>query len=127
MLYLAEVLFPMAASAFRLSVLMLYHAIFGSGNKLFNNALKALGAQWILLVIVGFFCMVFQCVPVSYAWTTNHSERCLDLERTVFYLTLYSIFLSTATLVLPLPLIWKLQLSLRRKLALGVLFALGGA
>ena len=126
-LYIAEVLFPIAGPLARISALLLYRAIFGKGNRKFNIGLNIVGSQWIVLAVAGFFCTLLQCVPIKRSWTQIHdAQHCLDLEKMVLSLTIYSVFVNFATLALPIPLIWRLKLTLRRKLAIGALFVLAG-
>lgn len=128
MLYIAEVLFPAANSSARISALLLYQAIFG-GNcaRWFRIGIKVLAGLFVLLALSGTFCTALQCIPVRYAWETNHAIGCLDLQQMMFALTVASVCLNIATLALPMPLIWNLRMSIRRKLAIGMLFTLGGA
>ena len=126
MLAIAEMLFPIAGSTIRLSVLMFYVQVFGTSIRWFWRGVQLVGLQWILLMLAGFFCTVLQCVPLKLAWTSNHAERCLDIEKMVMSLTIYAIFLNFATLFLPLPLIMKLKLNWRKKIGISALFALAG-
>ena len=126
-LYIIEVLFPACNSCVKISILLLYRSIFGATrNRVFQIASKTLGALWLVLAVVGTCCTALQCWPVSYAWTTDHSEKCLDLEKMVFALAMFAIPLNVVTLVLPLPLIWKVQLSRKTRIGIALLFVLGG-
>ena len=128
MLYVAEVLFPAANSTARISALLLYHAIFGSNcARWFRIGLRVLGTLFVLLATTGTFCLILQCVPIHYSWETNHKVQCLDLTKFMFAMTLISVVLNIATLALPMPLIWNLRMTIRRKLAIGALFTLAGA
>ncbi len=126
--YITEVLFPVTNSAVKISILLLYNAIFsGVRNSSFTIALRTIGALWLLLAVMGTVCMVFQCWPIPLAWTSDHTMQCLDLEKMIYSLTIFSVFLNAATLILPLPLVWKLHLPHKRKLGVILLFILGGA
>ena len=125
-LFIAEVISPFAGVVARISVLLLYQRIFGTRSRVFNVCLRIVGAGWISLAITGFLATLLQCLPIRLAWTTNHSEKCLNLEKTSLSLTIYSIFLNLATLMLPTPMIWRLNLTLRRNLAIAALFVTAG-
>lgn len=117
----------MTNTAVKISILLLYRSIFGAARgRKFEISLYAIAACWLLLTAVLTFCIALQCVPVSYAWTTDHSEKCLDLGKTIYAPTIFSIFLNFATLILPLPIIMKLHMSKARKITVTLLFILGG-
>ena len=127
MFYLQEVLFPAFNSSVKISILLLYHSLFGATrDRKFEITLRSLGALWLGLALVGTFTMIFQCWPIRLSWISNHAEQCLDLEKLILTLTIFSIPLNFATLIVPLPLIWKLHLTKRRKFVIGLLFVLGG-
>ena len=126
-LYVLEVLFPACNSSVKISILLLYRSIFGgTRDRAFEYALRTLAALWLILGVVGTSCTALQCWPVSYAWTTDHTQQCLNLEKMVMSLTIFSVILNFATLLLPLPLIWKLHLSRKTRLSVAALFVLGG-
>ena len=127
MFYLQEVLFPTFNSSVKISIILLYYSLFGATrDRKFEITLLILGILWLCLAFVGTVTMIFQCWPVKLSWSSNHANQCLNLEKLIISLTLFSIPLNFATLVAPLPLVWKLHLTKRRKLVIGLLFVLGG-
>ena len=77
---------------------------------------------WGIAVI---FVTIFQCTPVRAAWDkTIPGEQCFDLEHFVIGTNVPNIIADAAIIMLPMPLIWKLQLSVMRKVGLVVVFLL---
>lgn len=66
------------------------------------------------------------CIPAEHLWNPKVPGKCINR---VVYTTLASCTLLVTDLVLylmPLPVIWKLQMTMRRKLELTFIFMLGG-
>ena len=127
MIYIFEVFFPACCLLSKLAILLLYNTLFGTKqNRKFVNALRVLAGAWISLSVVALFCIALQCWPVHLAWDSDHTQNCLDLSKMIFTLTLLTSICNIATLVLPLPLVWKLKLSVRKKIGVAMLFILGG-
>lgn len=125
--FIQEVIFPSSNTAAKISILLLYNSLFGAAcDRRIHVALRALGALWLLLGIVGTFSTAFPCIPAPYSWTANHSEKCLDLKDLMLGLAASNTTLNLATLLLAIPMIWKLHLSKRQKFFVALLFALGG-
>lgn len=72
---------------------------------------------------------MFQCLPVAYFWNkTIPGGRCLPNALITIGLTngVLSFAGDLFILAMPIPMIWKLKMNNRRKLALSGMFALGG-
>lgn len=69
---------------------------------------------------------IFQCTPVQAAYdVTITSKRCVDINA--FYLANGATNITTdlLTYLLPIQLVWKLQLPQKQKIALGITLSLG--
>ncbi|KAK3940935.1 hypothetical protein QBC46DRAFT_113282 [Diplogelasinospora grovesii] len=78
--------------------------------------------------IIFFFVSFFQCNPVSSFWIRDQGGTCINVEIVIALAYLYSAFsvISDFTFaILPIFLIWNLQMSLRTKLSLIPLLAMG--
>lgn len=72
--------------------------------------------------------MLFQCTPVSYYWTKwdlLHDGHCIDSYKYMIIGWSTLIALDFWVMWVPLPMIAKLQLSMRKKLLIGIMFAMG--
>lgn len=108
------------------SILLLYVRLFPT--QTFKRV--ALGV-WIFTLcwaISAFMSNLFQCTPVSYFWNKAQPGRCLPNALITIGLTngVLSFVGDLVILALPFPMIWKLQINLRRKAALTGMFLLGG-
>lgn len=69
--------------------------------------------------------IIFQCKPVSKSWRPDIDGECLADFSTWIATATITIACDMVTFLLPVPLFFGLQISLRRKVALSVLFVLG--
>ena len=71
------------------------------------------------------FVVIFQCKPVQAAWDkTIVGEQCFSLEHYVVGTNVPNIVVDAAIIALPIPLVWKLQISRMRKVGLAAIFLL---
>lgn len=71
---------------------------------------------------------IFLCSPVSFAWTMwdgEHNGMCNSNNSLSYASASISIFLDIVALSLPLPQIWKLQLSPTKKIGVFLMFGVG--
>lgn len=72
--------------------------------------------------------MVFQCTPISgfwHGWKGETPSKCIDINLFAFVRGGLQIGLDLAILTLPLPMVFRLQLSLAKKLRLFSMFCVG--
>ena len=105
----------------KLSVLALYIRIFRKANKTFTIA-AALIATWIILWSIGVYLDIFlECRPLDTLWLGD----CAPSFATSVSTSVLNIVSDVALLILPQPLLWRLQMPIRKKLALSSVFCLG--
>lgn len=71
---------------------------------------------------------LFQCWPLSYNWEGWKGEMhgvCLNINKQTYASSSLNIILDFAILILPLPWLFKLQIGLRRKIHVIVMFSMG--
>ena len=71
------------------------------------------------------FSSIFQCSPVAYAFNKTILGTCIDMTAFWFANAAFNILSDLVIIALPVPVISKLQLPLRSKIALCGLFAVG--
>ena len=107
-----------------MSVLLFYVRVF-NGVQLYRLIFWFLGFLIVGWCVAKNFLAIFACVPVQKLWNPKLEGQCLPL---------YPIFLGTAAsniiidgliLLAPMPMLWRLHLDVRRKLALIGAFAAG--
>lgn len=89
-------------------------------------------ACWCIVAVLGIYTTwsvfgnIFTCIPVEAFWKDNVPGKCMNLYAMWFTNAGMNIAIDIAIIVLPLPVLSKLQLPRRQKQALIVVFAFGG-
>lgn len=108
----------------KLSILALYTSLFRTFRPIRFLVWTVSG-----LVVCYFvaFLPIFltQCHPISYQWHPVPGGGCRSLSIQEIASITLNIFLDSTIALLPIPAIWKLRMSLRNKLTIGVMFGMG--
>ncbi|KAL8744572.1 MAG: hypothetical protein Q9184_007984 [Pyrenodesmia sp. 2 TL-2023] len=109
----------------KISITLFYRRIFR--GKLFNILVWILCAVIVGWGIAFFFATLFECVPVSLVWKTFYGEpRSCYVYFPMFIATaVTNMVIDFALIGLPWPMIWRLQMPLKQKIAVGGVFTLG--
>jgi hypothetical protein len=83
-------------------------------------AILAMYGLWAVLVAL------LRCIPEAKSWNPNLAGHCLKNEILWFINAGVYIVVDLAIIVIPIPASFALYLSLRQKIALSVMFGLGG-
>jgi hypothetical protein len=110
----------------RASIILFYLRIFTIKEARWKIAWTLVAEVTVSVTFV--ITLLFQCTPVNYYWTKwdmQHSGHCIDTYH--FMLIGWSLLIATDIWVmwLPLPMVAKLQLSLKKKLLISIMFATG--
>jgi hypothetical protein len=105
------------------SILMLYNRIFRV--LALQKTLIALGVMVLIWALTAFFCSVFLCYPIAFNWDPTIKGRCIDYGKVTLVIGIFNIFLDFALLTVPMPSVWKLNMSTRRKFLVSLIFAAG--
>lgn len=89
---------------------------------------------YMMLVLVSVWGIAFtlgyllQCIPLrqTYEMTAGETRRCFNTVTFNTVACASTIVLDVAILTMPWPIIWRLQMSLPRKIAVTAIFLLGG-
>ncbi|QSZ30912.1 hypothetical protein DSL72_000470 [Monilinia vaccinii-corymbosi] len=123
--FVTELIRACAMGLIKISILLLYVRIFGP-LRYFRILAYNLGAFTVAFAIIVVFVCAFQCLPVAYQWDrTIEGGRCIDSWLFFAVGACFDVLVDLALLILPLPAIWKLQLSILQKLSLIAIFCLG--
>ena len=120
-----EVLYCFGTSAFKFSALLLYHRIFGRVSR-FTNLLWALAFVIAANNFAEVFLSIFQCNPVHKAWDLEAKGTCVNILLAACIPGSINVLCDFVTVILPIPMIWKLQMRLNRKIQLVGIFLLSG-
>lgn len=119
----AQLLWAAANSCVKFSILSLYTALFP--GKLFCRI-----CQGTMVVTVAYFFMVVSetfllCKPVQYSWNKTIEGKCQG-ENTAYLVSgINNLVIDMFIVILPMPRVFKLQMSLPRRISVAAMFSLG--
>ncbi|KAF2004139.1 hypothetical protein P154DRAFT_560937 [Amniculicola lignicola CBS 123094] len=108
----------------RLSVICLYFRIFGL-YKTFTRALWINGVFTVIWGITCVFLLIFRCTPIEHAWNVLKPGTCIDINLLLVILESLNLTMDISLLLLPIMRIRTLQLSIRDRLGLCIVFLTG--
>ncbi|GIK04315.1 hypothetical protein Aspvir_008394 [Aspergillus viridinutans] len=110
----------------KISIIVFLKRLLGSVRvyATISNCLIAFIAVWALTAVL---VNTFQCTPVQYYYDKSLRGHCMK-GQVQFFQAMGSIALieDVIILCLPIPIVWRLQITFRQKIALTVIFSLGG-
>ncbi|KAJ5102120.1 hypothetical protein NUU61_004342 [Penicillium alfredii] len=121
LLYFFQLFYILGPPTIKLSLLFLYRRIFTSPK--FLRIIYGLGALIAVWLIVSVFLAIFDCVPIHSFWTGG--GKCLDFKKFGIGYAIVNIVTDIAVWLLPIPMIWDVQLRVGQKIALSLIFLLG--
>lgn len=124
-LYADNLCYTCCTAAVKLSLLLLLRRIFASSRpfRATTTAFAAVLVVWCLTVV---FFQVFSCAPVHSFWDFADRRSCIDTTKFYNGVAISNILFDFILLALPLPMIWQLQMSIRKKIQVSFIFILGG-
>ncbi|KAH8673438.1 hypothetical protein BX600DRAFT_205209 [Xylariales sp. PMI_506] len=124
--YWDEILYNFVIPCTKVSILCFYLRIFPA--KGFRMWVYSLIAANVAYFIAFDLATIFQCTPIDGAWLDWDGEWdgvCRDVNLQAWVAAAVSIALDIATIILPMPELWKLNLSIKKKLQVMSMFAVG--
>lgn len=106
------------------SVLISYNRIFE--NRIFRLASYGVGTAvslWGLACTIGAFT---QCIPLKKLWDPTVTGACVDYSRLFIFYSTLNLITDFIIVVMPLPIIWRLQMPREKRITVCVMFGLGG-
>ncbi|KAJ0104205.1 CFEM domain-containing protein [Diaporthe amygdali] len=124
--FVFEVLYTLTLGLIKTSILFLYLRLFPEPK--FRRIVWA--TQAFNFLMVGSFIMAdfFQCQPISYFWESwdgEHSGHCFNINALAWAHSALNIALDFWMLYLPATQIWSLQMKLKKKLGVILMFGIG--
>ncbi|KAF2031315.1 hypothetical protein EK21DRAFT_63495 [Setomelanomma holmii] len=123
----AKVVFTAAATFTRLSLHCFYYRLVADTGKKWFKWLIHANVLYTLAIFMSFtFLAIFQCNPVSAYWQLGApAGACMDEGVVTLMCGIINCVADLATTFTPMPLVWGLQMPVRQRLAVAVLFGLG--
>ena len=124
--FAAQITLAMASFFSKISILLLLFRVF-SQNRIFRYA-TYLGMIWAGLIAVATVMLdLVYCMPRMGESFDSVAERsrCNLIERSIVVRGAFIVALDFYIFVLPLPLLWRLQLAVKKKVAITIVFMTG--
>lgn len=123
-IFSVEVIYVCILATLKTSILAFYLRIFQIQRWLRWMLYGLIAYLWMWWVSV-FIAIFLQCQPLAYLWDLSLNGTCFD--RTAFYrwLSVPSLVHDVALLVIPVPMVWNLQMPIKQKVALCCVFIVG--
>ena len=125
--YVGEITYLPVVAITRLSIYMFYLRIF-SANTTFRRWVYVLIVLNGTAAVLFFFLCLFQCQPISYAWTLwdgQHQGKCMNVRALGVASGFVNVVFDFVTLVLPMPILVNLNMRIGRKIQVIAMFCVG--
>ena len=111
----------------KISIMIMYLRIFGH-NRTFRRIAYGSIAFMVAAAIAFFLPMAMQCIPLSSTWDFGPGgrRRCINGPLLGFITVVANAITDLYVMCLPLPMLWRLQMPLQRKIGVIATFASGG-
>jgi hypothetical protein len=120
--YIMELFYTWVKLVAKASIILMYMRIF-TGRK-FRWACWACLGYCAMSLLAFTFVLAFQCKPVESIWNRYVSGQCLDVNAVGFAGAILSVVEDVVLMVLPISELRKLQISGRKRIGVGLMFAL---
>ncbi|KAJ4205391.1 hypothetical protein NW759_014617 [Fusarium solani] len=121
--YASQILYIFVQVSVKGSILAFYWRIFP--NRHFQIAVRVAAAFLFVHNIIFLGLVIFQCHPLQFIWDRQLKGTCLDLTAIGYAGAASNIIEDIGLFIMPIPVLLKLQLGVRKRLGLFVLFSLG--
>jgi hypothetical protein len=123
-LYVYFQLESIAVTLIKTGVLLFYWRIFV--HPMFRIATYAVGFFTWATYFVGAFGFAFQCAPVAFFWNRTLDGHCINTDAFDIIASAFFLVSDIAIYVMPMPVVWSLNMSSKKKLEVSIAFLLGG-
>jgi hypothetical protein len=119
----SEAIYSPAIASVKFSVIFLYRRIFPGRLKISTIVIGGVVLAWTLVATL---VAIFQCVPVRSMWDVHIHGRCINTSVFLTVMGCLNVVTDALLLALPIPILWKLQMSRTHKMQLMAIFLTGG-
>jgi hypothetical protein len=108
------------------AILLLYIRVFTTSKKSFTITAYLVGFLIVTTGVANTVVAFLRCSPLSFAWDKSiKGGTCIDEIAWTRYMAIPNVVTGAIMLVMPLPLVWKLNVSASAKIALTATFLHG--
>jgi hypothetical protein len=123
MTIVGQVIWAVANVGIKVSILDLFNRIFVT--KWFVRVSYVLMGLGICVGVVICLEAFFICRPLAFNWDKSIDGVCGDQDKAYRAQAIVNLFVDVAIVLLPVPMLWKLQMPLAKKLGVYVMFSIG--
>ena len=120
----ANILYTITWPLIKTSILLLYRRIFFV-NRRFTQFVDVMLGVMACYIISTVLVDIFGCHPVDKSWHPLKEGHCIDSIKLFKATAALNVSFDGIILLMPMPMVWRLQASLKIKLAVTFIFALG--
>jgi len=124
LLYIYFQLESAAVALIKTGILLFYWRVFA--NKKFRYCVYVVEFLVLSTYFIGAFGFAFQCTPASFFWNRKQEGHCIDQKAFDLIASLFFLFTDIVIYVMPMPIVWGLNTTKRRKWELTAVFVMGG-
>ncbi len=120
----ADIIYLLSLVGYKMSILVLYLRLFAI-NKTFRYI------TWLMMFFVcGYLCsnfwtQIFGCSPRSKYWNMETPGHCINYTKAGLAYGSMNIASDLLIFILPLPMVWRLKLSIKEKIGVSLIFMSG--
>ncbi|EGD89207.1 hypothetical protein H112_02819 [Trichophyton rubrum D6] len=118
------ILWSTATTLIKLSILSFYHKVFGSKQSM-RIAVYIESIVTIALYLAGILEPFLLCRPFNYTWNKEAHGTCGNATKAYLAIAVANLIVDLSIYLLPIPVLWNLQMNLVKRLALCGIFAIG--
>ena len=124
MFYISEQLYGLSVTVIKASILLFYRRLFSTVQfRTWTTVVLIFVGVWLITNNVA---AAVQCLPVQKAWEFDLPGHCVNPMTLVIGIQVPNVFLDVVILALPMPMVYRLQLSRTKRLRVAAIFLLGG-
>lgn len=124
LLFLSPILWITAVTIIRAAIILLYIQIFPT-----RSFLVACYAALAVNSLFGASALIADCLicrPIAYRWAPDLiGGSCGDQKLLTMYVAICNLLLDVMVVILPMPILWRLQLTRSKKMSLSFIFGIG--
>ena len=122
-LLVGELTWVTAVTLIRASVILLYIRIFPTTPvRVAGYGVLTVNLAYFIATVLA-CCLI--CRPLAYSWDNSIDGKCGDAKSLDMFIGVFNLLMDVVTVVLPMPVLWGLQMPTGRKVILSGLFSMG--
>ena len=120
------IIYGLSIALSKCAILLLYIRVFTTDKRAFTITAYIVGAVIVAAGIANTFIAILQCNPQSFAWNKSiKGGTCINVITWARYMAIPNVVTGAVMLIMPLPLVWRLNVSIAAKIALTATFLHG--